>query len=244
MEEVGEEALKDPGDRGGHIVCLVAGARVMTEQGLIAVEALCPGDRVLTLDDGLQTLRRCQRVSVASQGPFAAVSVPAGTFGNHGALRVAPQHRILLTGWQAELYCGEDEVLVEAAELVRSGLLRQDRSGCEVTYFHLRLDRPALLNVEGLWSESFLSCQRTPARPERALTAEVLVLSPKDRVHANARPAREVAPAADHAAQRMPHPRHGIGLGRMMAATCRPLRQYDLTGRSHGPRRINRATAR
>lgn len=145
-----------PRFRQGSVACFVAGAQIMTEQGPIAVEALCPGDRVLTLDHGLQTLRWCGRVSLASQGAFAAVSIPAGTFGGHGALRVAPQHRILLTGWQAEMYCGEDEVLVQADELVRSGLLRQDRSGCPVTYFHLLFDRPEILNVEGLWSESIL----------------------------------------------------------------------------------------
>lgn len=255
MEEVGERSMKlvcdpvqrvrgwrtpglphDTGDprRRGHVTSLIAGARVMTEHGLIAVEALCPGDRVLTLDHGLRPLLGCDRVNVASQGRFAAVSVPAGTFGDHGALRVAPQHRILLTGWQAELCCGEDEALVEAAELVRSGLLRQDRSGCEVTYFHLRLDRPEILNVEGLWSESCLPGQRIGAGHDPAQAAEIPLLLPDDRAGSGLLSSRS-RPSEAHPSDRvMPDLRQGGDFGRMIAASGGP----------HALPRISREAAR
>lgn len=155
----------------GHIACFVAGARIATEQGLIAVEALRAGDQVLTLDHGGQILRGCCGRSVASQGAFAAVSIPAGTFGDHGALRVSPQHRLLLSGWRAELYCGDVAVLVQACDLVRAGLLRQDQSGCPVTYYHLLFDHCEVINVDGLWSDSTLLGPNSRPQPDTDLTA-------------------------------------------------------------------------
>ena len=136
----------------GHVACVVAGARVATDQGLIAVEALQVGDLVLTLDHGMQTLRWCGWRRVASQGAFAAVSIPAGTFGNHGALRVPPQQRLLVSGGFVEVEA--DVALVRAVDLVQAGLLRQDHSGCPVTYHHLLFDRHAVINAEGLWGDS------------------------------------------------------------------------------------------
>jgi hypothetical protein len=201
--------ITDVGFVHGHVACFVAGARIATAQGLIAVEALRPGDQIVTLDSGMQTLRWCGHRTVVSQGAMAAVSIPAGTFGDHGALRVSPQHRLLMSGWRAELYCGEDEVLVRAGHLVRAGLLRQDNSGGPVTYYHLLFDRHEIINAEGLWSESYLPGPQTlpshdpetqaelyalfpeletdpaayglPARPEAGARAAALLAAPLDR---------------------------------------------------------------
>ncbi len=171
--------VTDVGFVHGHVACFVAGARIATAQGPIAVEALRPGDQVLTLDHGSQPLRWVAHRQVASLGPFAAVSIPAGTFGDHGALRVSPQHRFLMHGWQAELYCGEAEVLVKAAHLVRAGLLRQDHSGCPVTYYHLLFDRHEIVNAEGLWSESYLPSPETLASHDIETQAELYALFPE-----------------------------------------------------------------
>lgn len=157
--------ITDVGFVQGKVACFAAGVRIHTAQGPIRVEALAVGDRVWTLDHGLQTLRWVGQRSVASRGRFGAVAIPEGQFGDHGALRVSPQHRILMTGWQAELYCGAPEVLVKAIHLVRAGLLRQDHSGAPVTYFHLLFDRHEIICAEGLWTESYLPTGQDPARP-------------------------------------------------------------------------------
>jgi hypothetical protein len=163
----------------GQVACFVSGARIATERGLVAVQSLEPGDRVLTLDNGYQTLRWRGQRSLASQGAFAAVSIPAGTFGSHGALRVSPQHRLLIRGWQAELYCGEPEVLVKASHLVRAGLLRQDHSGAPVTYCHLLFDQHEIINAEGLWSESYLPGPATLAGHDPQTCAELFAMFPE-----------------------------------------------------------------
>lgn len=171
--------VTDVGFVHGHVACFVAGARIETAYGPISVEALRPGDQVMTLDNGIQTLRWCGHRTVPSQGPYAAVSIPAGTFGDHGALRVSPQHRLLMSGWRAELYCGEDEVLVKAIHLVQAGLLRQDQSGLPVTYYHLLFDRHEIVNAEGLWSESYLPGPQTLRSHDSETQAELYALFPE-----------------------------------------------------------------
>lgn len=173
MAKVATWAKADARQWRGHVACFVAGARIATDHGLIAVEALEPGDLVLTLDHGPQVLRGCGQRRIASQGAFAAVSIPAGTFGNHGALRVSPQHLLRLSGWHAEFDCGDAAVLVKAADLVRAGLLRQDQSGCPVTYYHLLFDHPEIINAEGLWSDSRMPgpSNLTPEAAEADLVA-------------------------------------------------------------------------
>ncbi len=178
-EVTNAQGISDVGFVHGQVACFVSGARIATERGLVAVQSLEPGDRVLTLDNGYQTLRWRGQRSLASQGAFAAVSIPAGTFGSHGALRVSPQHRLLIRGWQAELYCGEPEVLVKASHLVRAGLLRQDHSGAPVTYCHLLFDQHEIINAEGLWSESYLPGPATLAGHDPQTCAELFAMFPE-----------------------------------------------------------------
>ena len=173
------DGVSDVGFVHGKVACFVAGARIATERGLVSVQSLVPGDRVLTLDHGFQTLRWAGQRSVASLGALGAVSIPARTFGDHGALRVSPQHRLLIRGWQAEHYCGEVEVLVKAGHLVRSGLLRQDQSGALVTYCHLLFDQHEIINAEGLWSESYLPGPANLACDDGPALAELYAIFPE-----------------------------------------------------------------
>lgn len=153
-EVTNAQGLTDVGFVKGVVACFVAGAMIDTLRGPMAVEAVMPGDMVFTRDHGFQPVRWSGRTTVASAGELAAVVIPSGTLGNDAELRVSPQHRLLLTGWRAELHCGEHEVLVKAIHLVRCGLLRQDRSARPVTYCHLMFDRHEIIRANGMWSES------------------------------------------------------------------------------------------
>lgn len=154
-EVTNAQGLTDVGFvKGTVIACFVAGSQIDTLQGPVAVEKAQPGDMVLTRDHGYRPIRWSGRRTVPSAGDHGAVIVPAGLFGDHAELRVSPQHRLLLTGWRAELHCGEHEVLVKAIHLARAGVLRQDRSGRPVTYCHLMFDRHEIIRANGVWSES------------------------------------------------------------------------------------------
>jgi len=180
-EVINKDGVTDVGFVKGHVVvpCFVEGTRIDTARGPVAVQDIQVGDYVLTLDDGYQPVLWRGARRVPSTGPFAAVKIPAGVFGDHGALAVSPQHRIHLSGWRAELYCGEGEVLVRAAHLVRVGRLVQDHSGAPVSYHHLLFDRHQIIRAEGLWSESYHPGPATLADHDPETRAEILALFPE-----------------------------------------------------------------
>lgn len=172
--------VTDVGFVTGEVVpCFVAGARIDTDRGPVPVERIAVGDMVLTLDDGYQPVRWCGRREVVSRGALAPVRIPAGTFGDHGSLAVSPQHRLFFSGWQAELYCAEAEVLVRAVHLVKAGRLSQDCSGTPVSYHHLLFDRHQVIRAEGLWSESYHPGPVTLAGHDPEVQQELCSLFPE-----------------------------------------------------------------
>jgi hypothetical protein len=179
-EVTGSGFITDVGFVTGKIVpCFVSGARIDTARGAVKVEDVQVGDLVRTLDDGWQPVRWHGARRVPSLGAMAAVRIPAGTFGDHGALAVSPQHRLHFSGWQAELYCGEAEVLVKAIHLVRAGRLQQDASGAPVTYHHLLFDRHQIIRAEGLWSESYHPGPMTMGDHDPDMRDEIITLFPE-----------------------------------------------------------------
>ena len=69
-------------------------------------------------------------------------------------LLVSPQHRMLISGYQAEMLFGEPEVLVAAKHLLGMPGVTLERKTL-VTYFHLMLDQHQILFAEGVETESF-----------------------------------------------------------------------------------------
>jgi hypothetical protein len=134
--------------------CFVAGTPIDTPEGPVAADRLRPGDHVLTLDRGARPLVWVGRRTVPATGRFAPVRFTPGAIGNAVALEVSPQHRMLVTGWRAELLFGEPEVLVAAAHLVDGDrITRAPRA--DVTYIHLMFDRHEIVVAAGVPSESF-----------------------------------------------------------------------------------------
>jgi hypothetical protein len=135
------------------IPCFAAGTRIMTDQGAVPIETLVEGDLVLTRDDGLQPIRWIGKRTVDASGDLAPIRIAAGTFGNARDLRVSPQHRILVAGWQAELLFGEEEVLAPAKSLVNdTSICRQPLPA--ITYCHMLFERHQIVLSEGMWTES------------------------------------------------------------------------------------------
>lgn len=135
-------------------ICVVSGTLVRTPDGMRAIENIVAGDCVVTRDHGIQAVQWTGARTFAAQGTCAPVAFGVGALGNTAPLLVSQQHRMLVTGWQAELLFGEDEVLVPAAYLLNDTNVRL-RVGGTVRYHHLLLAQHAVIETNGAWSESF-----------------------------------------------------------------------------------------
>ncbi|NKX45136.1 Hint domain-containing protein [Roseicyclus persicicus] len=135
--------------------CLMAGTLVDTDRGRVPVEQLREGDRVMTLDHGPQPLLWLGVTTVPGLEAHAPVVIDAGALGNSETLRVSPQHRVLVGGWQVELIHGAPEVLVAAKHLVNGTTIRTAPAR-RVVYYHLLFERHEIIRTGGVWTESFL----------------------------------------------------------------------------------------
>ncbi|MEO1365372.1 MAG: Hint domain-containing protein, partial [Pseudomonadota bacterium] len=160
------------------VPCFVAGTLIETPSGRIAVEALQPGDMVLTQDDGPQPLRWIGTRTVPATGNFAPIHIRGGTFGPHGDVMVSPLHRVLVRDSLAELLFGEPEVLVAAKDLLNDHSVRRCAGG-EVTYVHLMFDRHQVVFTEGLATESFLPGPQITQSFEAEIVDEICAVFPE-----------------------------------------------------------------
>lgn len=135
------------------VPCFVAGTMIFTAKGARAVETLEPGDVLLTRDSGMRPIRWVGQVTVDGMGRFAPIQFMPDTLGNTKTLLVSPNHRMLMTGWRAEMYFGEREILVAAKTLVNGNTVRA--APCDrVTYVYILLDRHEVIYAEGAATES------------------------------------------------------------------------------------------
>ncbi len=143
--------------------CFTPGTLIATEHGLRPVEALAPGDRVETLDSGLQRLvwvgqTAYSRDALAARPDARPIRIAAHAFGPGlpaRDMRVSAQHRILVEGPLAELCFGEPQVLAAAGHLADGDRIRVDDSADTVVYIHLQCAAHEILISDGLPSESF-----------------------------------------------------------------------------------------
>jgi len=141
------------------IPCFVAGTRIETPFGERCVEVLDAGDLVETVDDGPQRLLANLSTTVSaarmSELPeLRPIHFDQGAIGNARAMRLSPQHRVLVRGWQAELYFGESEVLVPAKALVNGTDIRIVEPVSSVQYHHLLFNKHQLVISDGAVTES------------------------------------------------------------------------------------------
>ena len=151
-----------PDGAGGTIlmVCFAAGTRIATEDGEVAVEDLREGDRVVTLQGGALlplAVRWVGRRQLDLRGhpnawAVAPVRIRAGAFADqvpHRDLLVSPDHAVFV-----DTECGGG--LIPARRLINHVTIVQETGLPSVRYFHVELERHAILLAEGLPAESYL----------------------------------------------------------------------------------------
>ncbi|WP_127113093.1 Hint domain-containing protein [Shimia sediminis] len=158
--------------------CFVQGTLIRTPHGDVPVEDLDVGDLVATYDNADQPVRWVGHRSVPAQGKLAPIRIAAGTFGDHTALLVSPQHRVLIRDSLAEVLFGHTEVLVAAKDLVNDSSVTRI-SGGEVTYYHLLFDQHEIVFSQGLETESFLPGPQINNIFEEETVEEICTLFPE-----------------------------------------------------------------
>ena len=143
----------DVGDLGP--ACFVKGTLIDTLFGPKPIQEIKVGDHVRTGGGGFQPVRWSGHSTVDGSNEHAPIRIKSSAFENVADVVVSPQHRILLRGWRAQLFFGEDEVLVPAKHLVNEMTVIREPLP-EVTYYHLMLDGHEVLKSAGLWSESLV----------------------------------------------------------------------------------------
>ncbi|WP_062215159.1 Hint domain-containing protein, partial [Aureimonas sp. AU20] len=134
-------------------VCFRPGTAIATPTGQAAIETLRPGDLVLTADGEALPVLWIGRQSLASgEGdPLRVhpIRIRAGALGPRLPARdlyVSPDHALALNG-----------VLVHAGALVDgTAIQRQDDPPALLVYYHIELERHALVLAEGVPAESFV----------------------------------------------------------------------------------------
>lgn len=143
----------------GAIPCFTADSLVATAEGPCPVAELVPGMRLVTRDNGLQSLRWIGRRSFGWRALglnplLRPVRIAAGALGGEQperAITVSPNHRFL-TRLPGEGESGER--LIMARDLVGLGGL--EVADCTaVEYWQILCGRHELLMADGCWSESF-----------------------------------------------------------------------------------------
>lgn len=180
------------------------GTRIALQDGRqLPVEALEPGQQVITRDHGAQVLRWKGSVRLRAIGGFAPVTILPGVMGNPAPLVVSPYHRLFLYRRAARAVTGMAELLVQARHLVDDTRIIR-REGGFVEYFSLVFDRHEIIYAEGVPCESLLVCPDTLTHLPAPLAEELRRAFPglEQRLHTGALLASPLVPT--------PHPRRPL----------------------------------
>ena len=144
------------------VTCFTEGTLIRTASGQRPVEAIRPGDLVMTRDRGLRPVRWAGRrhvtgAEIAANPALAPVRIAAGALGPGLPMRdllVSQQHRILIRSAIAVRMFGTRELLVAAKHLIEiEGIeILTDCSG--ITYVHLMFDAHEIVESNGAETES------------------------------------------------------------------------------------------
>ncbi|MEM7269710.1 MAG: Hint domain-containing protein [Pseudomonadota bacterium] len=184
-------------------ICFTPGALIATPEGERPVEALEVGDFVTTRDHGAQPIRFVARRSfsrreLAAFPHFKPVLIRKGALGPETPrrdIRVSPQHRMVLSGWRAEVMFGASEVMATAISLVNDKMIRIAHGARRVTYIHLLFDQHEVIFAEDAATESLHPGRSAVDSMQEDSRAELLEIFPElalqtgDNFGAVARPA-------------------------------------------------------
>jgi hypothetical protein len=135
-----------------YIACFVAGTRLATEKGEIAVEQIRPGDLICTAAGPHRPVRWVGQRAYDGRFINANVDVLPIVLTAGALAESIPQHDLMVSPGHAFLI---DGVLVAARYLVNGHSIRQLPAIDTVHYYHVELDQHDIVLAEGAPAESY-----------------------------------------------------------------------------------------
>lgn len=143
------DARVDPASGSGALSGLFLGTHVYTTDGVLPVEFLMPGDRIITRDAGARELRSVRYRHIH----LAPVRVDRGALGcnSPGApLMLLPTQPVLLRGARAQVLTGRPCATLPAATLIDGHRVRQAPRTDDHILFRLDLGGGHILYADGV----------------------------------------------------------------------------------------------
>ena len=170
------------------VICFTPGTRILTPNGQVAIEDLDVGDRVITRDHGVQTIRwigatKLSAGYVAAMPSLRPILIRKGALGENQPeqdMRLSRQHRVLVRDWRAEVMFGvEGGVLVPAFSLCNDKTVIEEKPTKDVVYIHMAFDDHEVIYADGIEAESFHPAERTVSHMNSAQKTELFALFPE-----------------------------------------------------------------
>lgn len=169
-----------------NVTCFTPGTLIRTSMGNIPIEHLKVGDRVITMDDGAQPIRWIGRKkldanALQSRPNIKPILIKKDAFGSgvpDRDMRVSPQHRIHLSGWNVDLHFGQKEVLAPAKGLVDQHTVLADETCSSIEYIHILFDHHQVVFADEMPAESFHPGKDGMAAVEAQARAELIEVFP------------------------------------------------------------------
>lgn len=167
--------------------CFTTGTLIQTRLGPRRIEALSPGDMILTRDNGMRRLvwigrTRLDRHWLDLQPNLRPIRIRAGALAPGIPARdltVSPQHRILVRSNIAANMFGEIEILVAAKHLTGLPGIEVIDPPEGVTYWHMLFDGHEVVQSNGAWTESLFTGPQAMESVGEAARREILTLFPQ-----------------------------------------------------------------
>lgn len=169
-------------------ICFVSGTGIATPLGTRAIETLREGDKVITRDNGHQTVawagkRRISAQDLQLHPESRPILIKAGSIAPNTPetdLLVSPNHRMLICSSVTALAFDAHETLVAAKHLVGQPGISHAETGT-VTYHHILFERHEVILGNGAWSESFQPGDYSMGTLKSAQREEVFRIFPELR---------------------------------------------------------------
>ncbi len=144
------------------VICFTPGTLIATIRGGVTVEALLPGDKVITRDNGCQPVRWVGRRDLNADQLKACpklrpILIRAGSLGPNlptQDMMGRPNHRMRSVHPSANILFGEPEVLIAAKHMITMPGVDCVHPST-VSYVHFMFDSHEVVLANGAWSESF-----------------------------------------------------------------------------------------